>query len=230
MPRATPLTRRLAMTHPIIAAPMAGGGSTPALVAAVGEAGGLGSLAGAYSSGAQIAEMCAAVRARSTRPFAINLFAPLAVPPVPSHAASALARLAPYHAELGLPAPALPARAAEDFDEQMAAVLESGAAIFSFTFGIPSRAALDAARARGIVNRFMNEVEDPAAPAAVLPYPLQNALTRLLRSAAGKAGRAEFLSLWAGQGVRLARQLPAGALVARIAAELDATIALMREP
>lgn len=68
--------------------------------------------------------------------------------------------------------------------------------------------------ARGIVNRFMETAEDPRAPEAVLPFPLQNALTRPLRTAAGKAGRAEFLSLWAGQGLTLAQRRPAGELVA----------------
>ena len=52
--------------------------------------------------------------------------------------------------------------------------------------------------ARGIVNRFMTEVERNADPGAVLPFPFQNALTRPLRSAAAGQGRAEFLSLWAG--------------------------------
>jgi nitronate monooxygenase len=76
--------------------------------------------------------------------------------------------------------------------------------------------------ARGIVNRFMREV-DPH-PDAILPFPLQNALTRPLRTAAAKAGRAEFLSLWAGQGVRMARRQGAGDLVTRLAAEADAAI------
>jgi NAD(P)H-dependent flavin oxidoreductase YrpB (nitropropane dioxygenase family) len=47
-------------------------------------------------------------------------------------------------------------------------------------------------------------------------------LTRPLRSAAAKQGRAEFLSLWAGQGVRLARRLSAADLVARLAEEMAA--------
>ena len=72
--------------------------------------------------------------------------------------------------------------------------------------------------ARGIVNRFMTEV-DRAGDAAILPFPLQNSLTRPLRAAAAKQGRAEFLSLWAGQGVRLARRQPAAELVARLAKE-----------
>src|SRR5262249_38952467 len=76
--------------------------------------------------------------------------------------------------------------------------------------------------ARGIVNRFMTEVERADAPSAILPFPLQNALTRPLRTAAVKADRAEFLSLWAGQALRLARPQSAVELVARLAAETDA--------
>src|SRR5262249_30754991 len=72
--------------------------------------------------------------------------------------------------------------------------------------------------ARGIINRFVREVDE----ATVMPFPLQNALTRPLRTAAAKLGRAEFLSLWAGQGVRMARRQSTGELVARLARELEA--------
>jgi nitronate monooxygenase len=58
---------------------------------------------------------------------------------------------------------------------------------------------------------------------AILPFPLQNALTRPLRNAAARPGRAEFLSLWAGQGLRLARRQSAADLVGRLAREADAT-------
>ena len=78
--------------------------------------------------------------------------------------------------------------------------------------------------ARGIANRFMAEVEGPDAADAVLPFPLQNSLTRPLRAAAARQGRAEFLSLWAGQGLRLARRQPAAELVARLAAEAETAI------
>jgi nitronate monooxygenase len=44
-----------------------------------------------------------------------------------------------------------------------------------------------------------------------------------LRTAAAQQGKAEFLSLWAGQGVRLARRQPAADLIARLAKEIDAT-------
>ena len=48
---------------------------------------------------------------------------------------------------------------------------------------------------------------------------------RPLRAAAGKAGRAEYLSLWAGQGLGLARAEGAADLMARLVAEAEAAIA-----
>jgi nitronate monooxygenase len=77
--------------------------------------------------------------------------------------------------------------------------------------------------ARGIANRFMREIENGDA-GAVAPFPLQNALTRPLRSAAARQGRAEFLSLWAGQGAPLARRQGAAELVARLVAETRTAI------
>ncbi|MEU3031046.1 nitronate monooxygenase [Streptomyces incarnatus] len=72
--------------------------------------------------------------------------------------------------------------------------------------------------ARGLVNRFLRE-HGPYAPAA---YPEINHLTSPLRKAAAKAGDAQGMALWAGQGHRLARELPAGQLVEVLAAELAA--------
>jgi nitronate monooxygenase len=77
--------------------------------------------------------------------------------------------------------------------------------------------------ARGIVNRFMTAIEGGPSD-AVLPFPLQNALTRPLRTAGVEQNRAEVLSLWAGQAMRLARREPAGELVARLAAETSAVL------
>ncbi|MFE5242797.1 MULTISPECIES: nitronate monooxygenase [unclassified Streptomyces] len=72
--------------------------------------------------------------------------------------------------------------------------------------------------ARGLVNRFVRE-HGPYAPAA---YPQVHQLTSGLRKAAAKAGDAQGLALWAGQGHRLARELPAGELVGLLAAEMEA--------
>ncbi|MFE0327636.1 nitronate monooxygenase [Streptomyces sp. NPDC003753] len=71
--------------------------------------------------------------------------------------------------------------------------------------------------ARGLVNRFMRE-HGPYAPAA---YPEIHHLTSPLRKAAAKAGDAQGMALWAGQGHRLARDLPAGRLVEVLVAEVQ---------
>jgi len=73
--------------------------------------------------------------------------------------------------------------------------------------------------ARGIANRFMREMGARDAPQLV--FPAQNALTGPLRAAAAKAGNADFIALWAGQAVPLARALPASELIAQLAAETE---------
>ena len=349
----------LGLSVPIIQAPMAGGGDTPELVAAVSNRGGLGSVGAAYLTAEQIAAAAARVRALTDRPFAINLFAeppagsptgPLALPEDPIDPAIWTA-LAAAHESLGLQVPRRPAALGPALDAQITAALESGAAVLSFTFGILPPAAIAAARdrgmgvigtattpaeavalaqagvdavvaqgaeagghrgtflhpfaeamigtmalvprivdavsvpviasggimdgrgiaaaralgaawvqlgtvfltcteagvppaykaelaradggdtritraysgrpARGIANRFMADVD--ALGDAVIPgFPLQNALTRPMRTAAKAAGRAEYLSLWAGQGVGLAPPaMPAAALIDRLMAHAD---------
>ncbi|MFJ5552249.1 nitronate monooxygenase [Streptomyces sp. NPDC093225] len=79
--------------------------------------------------------------------------------------------------------------------------------------------------ARGLVNRFMRE-HGPYAPAA---YPPVHHLTSPLRKAAAEAGDPQGMALWAGQGHRLSRALPAGELVEVLVAELaEAQNALSR--
>ncbi len=74
----------------------------------------------------------------------------------------------------------------------------------------------------------MTEVDIERKDDEILPFPLQNVMTRPLRTEAAKQGRAEFLSLWAGQGVRLARRQSAAELVARLVSEIDATLAALQ--
>lgn len=72
--------------------------------------------------------------------------------------------------------------------------------------------------ARALVNEYVERLRPHEHE--LPPYPIMNALTTELRAAAAKAGRPEFLSLWAGQGAALSRGLPAAELVRRLAAEL----------
>ena len=116
---ATEAVRRLGIELPIVAAPMGGGPSTPALVAAVSEAGGLGSLAGGYLSPDRLRKDIAAVREATSKPFAVNLFAPTPVDPGTEDVERALAALEAYRLELELPArPTAGGPWAEDFDAQ----------------------------------------------------------------------------------------------------------------
>ena len=61
---------------PIIQSPMAGGATTPALVAAVAAAGALGFVAAGYLAAQQLRDQIAAVRERTRAPFGANLFVP----------------------------------------------------------------------------------------------------------------------------------------------------------
>ena len=69
-----PLLTLLGIEHPIIQGPLGGGPSTPELVAAVSNAGGLGSLGAAYQTPDQITDSIKRIRTLSSRPFNVNLF------------------------------------------------------------------------------------------------------------------------------------------------------------
>jgi nitronate monooxygenase len=71
--------------------------------------------------------------------------------------------------------------------------------------------------ARGLTNAFIAMVagkED-----SILPFRQQNDLTRPMRNAAGQQGIADFISLWAGQGVARSRAMPAADLVTALVRE-----------
>jgi nitronate monooxygenase len=74
--------------------------------------------------------------------------------------------------------------------------------------------------ARMLANRFTDEMAQP--PAELLPYPLQNEITRELRYAAAHAGRGDLLPFYGGQSAPLASLGSAGGLVAALAAETGA--------
>ena len=69
--------------------------------------------------------------------------------------------------------------------------------------------------ARGIRNRFTEAFDGVQVPA----FPLQQSLTREIRSVASAQGRTDIMQLWAGQGAPLIRALPAGELVRTLVSE-----------
>jgi len=344
------LTKALDIKFPIFQAPMAGGATTPALVAAVSAAGAMGWMGAGYMPGSAIQKDVTAIRKATQKPFGINLFVP-ETKTAGASLAEAASRLQPYRQALGLEVAPLPTKFAESFDAQIAVVLEAKPAAFGFTFGIPDAGVLGEMRhrkimifgtattvseavalenagvdvivaqgaeagahrgtfavphevglvglmalvpqiasavklpviaaggimdgrgitaalalgaagamlgtaflgcpeagvsepyrqalrqgqddataltrvfsgkpARGLRNRFMAEMAD----APIAPYPQQHTLTRDIRAAAAKANDPGLLSLWAGQGVGLMRDLPAGKLVEQLAEETAAALA-----
>lgn len=75
--------------------------------------------------------------------------------------------------------------------------------------------------ARGLRNAYVDAVGvRPDVP----PYPVTHVLTSELRAAARAAGRADFQSLWAGQGVAGARDLPAARLLGIWVDEIEAIL------
>jgi nitronate monooxygenase len=341
---------RLSIRLPIIQGPLGGGPSTPELVAAVSNAGGLGSLGAAYLTPEQIIAAIHRIRSLTDKPFQVNLFAGgwdqnAHVDPGPM-----LELLAEIHQTLGLAAPAAPLPTPDPFPQQLEAVLDAQPPIFSFTFGIPDPDAMARLKRRGIFilgtattaaearllagagvdavvaqgsesgahrGTFAGPFESSMVPAlelvrgiaaavdkpviasgglmdgydiaaaiaagasaaslgtaflvstesaapeahkqailtatkdntvitrafsgrparglpnsfirrlagrehAILPYPLQNALTRAMRAAAAQQANPDFLSLWAGQGLARARVMPAAALVKCLAEEMAA--------
>jgi nitronate monooxygenase len=132
--RSTPLTRALGLDLPIVQAPMAGGWTTTALVVAVSQAGGLGSIAGAMLAPDALRQQIRAVRSATGKPFAVNLFAPL---PAPSERG-----LAQWAQLTGADVPAT-RPAAPGFADQLAVVIAERVPVLSFTFGAPDVTGVD---------------------------------------------------------------------------------------
>lgn len=348
----TEATRLLGIEHPVIQAPMAGGPTTPALVAAVSNAGGLGSLGAGYLPPEELRERVKEIRNQTDAPFNINLFVPPPFEADPVSIERSNELLAPYRQELGIGAPERSSSFEESFDDQLAVVIEEGVPVFSFAFGVPDEKHLHALRgagittvgtattvreglalqaagvdaavaqgseagghrgtflgesgdamigtmalvpalidalsmpvvasggimdgrglaaaltlgagavqmgtaflaaqesgahpefkeavleagedataitrafsgraARGIKNRFLLEMA--AHETTLPPYPVQNALTKDVRGAAREKNRPEFMSLWAGQGVRLARPLLAARIVEETMEQAEAIL------
>ncbi|SCE71643.1 nitroalkane oxidase [Micromonospora coriariae] len=136
------------LRHPIVAAPMAGGPSTPALVSAVSAAGGLGFLAAGMIDTDRLAADIAEVRAHTDRPFGVNVFLP-GSGTVDEAAIRAYAdRLAPYAGQRGVTLGE--AVGGDDgYPDKLAMLLADPVPVVSFVFGLPDRAAVAALRERG---------------------------------------------------------------------------------
>lgn len=140
----------LGIRLPVIQAPMAGA-TTPGMVIAASEAGGLGSLPSAQYAPAELRAALELVRAGTSRPINLNFFAHANPAEDAARQSAWLARLAGYYAELGLdPGMPKPASARTPFDDAACAIVEEyRPEVVSFHFGLPPAALLDRVRRTG---------------------------------------------------------------------------------
>lgn len=324
----------LKVKYPIIQAPMAGGVTTPELVAEVSNNGGLGMIGAGYMSSQQLREAISKVKAKTNMPFGVNLFVPERITISTEEVRKAAELLQSFKDDLKIKDDGIPVSFAQSYEEQLEVVLAEDVPVCSFTFGIPDDAtvknlkdrgkiligsattveeaitnekvsmdavvvqgseagghrgsfldadspligtmalvpqAVDAVKipviaaggimdgrgiiaalslgaasvqmgtafltcqesgahplhkeailsssetlpeitrsfsgksARGLRNSFMEQMKPRESE--IPPYPVQNALTKTLRKAAGEQNRTEYMSLWSGQGTRLSKNL-----------------------
>jgi nitronate monooxygenase len=141
----------LNLTNPVLAAPMAGGPTTPAFVTAAARAGSLGFLAAGYKTPQLLAEQVRDVR-NETQTFGVNVFAPNPIPvdrDLFHHYAAAIQLEADrYGIDLnGLE----PIEDDDHWRKKIDLLLTEPVPVVSFTFGIPNQATIAALRKAGTV-------------------------------------------------------------------------------
>lgn len=141
----------LGLTVPVLQAPMAGV-STPAMAAAVSNAGALGAIAiGAVDTPAA-RQMIAATSALTPRPFNVNVFVHADPEPDALREAAWLETLRPLFSQYGAEPPARLSTIYRSFaqdDETLALLLETAPRVVSFHFGLPDEARIRALKQAG---------------------------------------------------------------------------------
>lgn len=133
------LIQRLGLQVPIFQAPMAGV-ATPALAAAVSNAGGLGGLGLGTGTLEAARKMIVETQALTSRPFNVNVFAHQTPKSDPSNEVAWLKFLKPIHAELDIEVPkTLPESGPSFLDNKplLELLLELKPSVVSFHFGLP---------------------------------------------------------------------------------------------
>ncbi|WP_147535472.1 NAD(P)H-dependent flavin oxidoreductase [Bacillus marasmi] len=137
------ITELLQIDYPIIQAPMAGGVTTPTLVAAVSNNGCLGMFGSGYLNAEQTREQIKEAKKLTSNHFGINLFVPTQFSQSIDEINQANLLLQPFREKLNIATGGtsnLPdyESASETFHEQIRVIIEERVPVCSFTFGIPS--------------------------------------------------------------------------------------------
>jgi len=143
--------RDLGIELPVLAAPMAGGPTTPELVVAAARAGSLGFLPAGYKTPDALAEQLALLRA-SGAPFGVNVFAPNPVPVDPAEFRAYADAIQREADRFGIDLSDSPIVEDDDFwGDKLDMLVADPVPAVSFTFAIPDRGTIAALRAAGTV-------------------------------------------------------------------------------
>lgn len=129
-------------------APLAGGPSTPALAAAVSEAGGLGFLAAGYKTAAAVEADLSEARALTSRPLGLNLFFPVQEQVDEAALAAYADRLRAEGERYGVE-PGEPRWSDDDWAAKLELAARERPDVVSFTFGCPDHDVIEWLRSGG---------------------------------------------------------------------------------
>ncbi|SIS38654.1 NAD(P)H-dependent flavin oxidoreductase [Salimicrobium flavidum] len=145
----TRVTELLGIEVPVIQAGMAGGVTTPELIAAVSEAGGFGTLGAGYMEPEAMKESIREVKKQTSSPFGVNLFVPEEDKSTDNDTEEAMEALHPFHEELEMKDAVRP-ESPSVFYEQVEGALAETVPVVSFTFGVPPEDVVTSLKQAGI--------------------------------------------------------------------------------
>lgn len=149
------LCQLLNIQYPILQGPFGGGLSSAKLVAAVSNAGGLGGYGAYQLSPEALPDLVKEIRSLTANPFNINLWVNDADENASKLSVSEYAKVAavfkPYFDALNIPVPEQPENFSGRFERQAEVLLSLKPPVFSFVFGIPSKAILSECRQQKII-------------------------------------------------------------------------------
>lgn len=142
----------LNIKYPIIQAGMAGGVTTPELVAAVSNTGGLGTLGAGYMNPEQMRESIRKIKQLTDEPFSVNLFIPENPDVSEEEIEKANEWLRPFRDELNISEKSEVKNTGTSlFEKQVEIILEEQVPICSFTFGLPFKETVQQLKKKNIV-------------------------------------------------------------------------------
>lgn len=144
-------TKQLNIKYPIIQAGMAGGITTPELVAAVSNAGGLGTLGAGYMSADQMEKAIKKIKELTNKPFGVNLFIPDISEIFEDEIKKANDLLRPFREKLSLEEPHVTKPSAQLYEDQLQVIFREKVPVCSFTFGVPSKEVIEQLKQKNTV-------------------------------------------------------------------------------